>query len=85
MSPQNKPTLEEKVERTVAEILAPAFETECAAQVRFYGITEDGKAKMGLKTPCGNCPRAHHTIRQSVEVALRSLIPEVEGIEPFYL
>ena len=77
--------LEEKAERVVCEKIAPALFDECAAEVKFYEITEEGKAKVGLKTTCGNCPRAHATIKQSVEVALRTILPEVAGIEPFFL
>ncbi|MCM1041365.1 MAG: NifU family protein [Bacteroides sp.] len=85
MERQEIKQMEEKVERVVKEKIAPSLFDECAAEVKFYEITEDGKAKVGLKTTCGNCPRAHATIKQSVEVALRTILPEVTGIEPFFL
>lgn len=85
MDKQQIKQLEEKAERVVCQKIAPALFDECAAEVKFYEITEEGKAKVGLKTTCGNCPRAHATIKQSVEVALRTLLPEVAGIEPFFL
>lgn len=76
--------VEARAEKAIVEEIAPALEKSCAATALFYGM-EDGKAKVGLRTPCGNCPRAHATIKQSVEVALRTLVPEVEGVIPFYL
>ncbi len=85
MDKQALRTLEEKAEKAVVEKIAPALFEECAAEVKFYEITEEGKAKLGLKTTCGNCPRAHATIKQSVDVALRVIVPEVSGIEPFFL
>ncbi|MCM1169783.1 MAG: NifU family protein [Bacteroides sp.] len=85
MDRQEIKQMEEKAERVVKEKIAPSLFDECAAEVKFYEITEDGKAKVGLKTTCGNCPRAHATIKQSVEVALRTILPEVTGIEPFFL
>lgn len=85
MEAQQIKRLEEKAEKVVLERLAPALFDECAAEVRFYEILEDGKAKVGLKTTCGNCPRAQATIKQSVEVALRTSVPEITGIEPIFL
>lgn len=85
MDKQETKQLEEKAERVMCEKIAPALFDECAAEVKFYEITGEGKAKVGLKTTCGNCPRAHATIKQSVEVALRTILPEVAGIEPFFL
>ncbi|MCM1530863.1 MAG: NifU family protein [Bacteroides sp.] len=85
MDRQEIKRLEEKAEKAVVDKIAPPLFDECAAEVKFYEITEEGKAKLGLKTTCGNCPRAHATIKQSVEVALRTILPEVTGIEPFFL
>ena len=76
--------VESKAEKAIRDEIAPALERTCAATAVFYGM-EDGKVKVGLRTPCGNCPRAHATIKQSVEVALRTLVPEVQGVIPFYL
>lgn len=85
MNTQEIKRMEEKSEKALIEKIAPALWDECAAEVKFYEITQEGKVKVGLKTTCGNCPRAHATIKQSVEVALRTLVPEVSGIEPFFL
>ena len=76
--------MEDRAEKAIRDEIAPALEKSCAAPAVFYWM-EDGKAKVGLRTPCGNCPRAHATIKQSVEVALRTLVPEVQGVIPFYL
>lgn len=77
--------MEREAEKAVVEKIAPALLEECAADVKFYGVSENGAVKVGLKTTCGNCPRAHATIKQSVEVALKTIVPDVPGIEPFFL
>lgn len=84
MDAQEKKVLENRVEKMVTEKLAPALDAKCSATVVFYGISDEGKAKMGLKTSCGNCPRAKATILQSVTVAVKATVPEVTGVEPFY-
>ena len=84
MEANEKKALEERLERLVKEKIAPPLDEKCSATVVFYGITEDMKAKMGLKTSCGNCPRAKATLLQCVTVAIRALEPEIKGVEPFF-
>lgn len=82
---QERKVLEELAEKAVKEHIAPSLEQECAATVIFYEVTDQAMAKLGLKTPCGNCPRAHATILQSVSVAVRTMVPGIKGVEPFFL
>lgn len=81
---ENVKEYEKKVEAFVQEQLAPALDGKCSATVNFYGFSEEGKAKMGLKTTCGNCPRAKATILQSVKVALKTAFPGIPDVEPIY-
>ncbi len=81
---ENMKEKEAKIEAFVENELAPALDSKCSATVTFYGFSDEGKAKMGLKTTCGNCPRARATILQSVKVALKTVFPEIPDVEPIY-
>ncbi|MBD5396699.1 MAG: NifU family protein [Bacteroidales bacterium] len=72
----NKQEVAEKVKKIIEERLRPALQMD-GGDITFEELTDDMVVNVRLHGACGTCPRAQMTLKQGVEVAIRSEIPEV--------
>ena len=72
----NKQEVTEKVKKIIEERLRPALQMD-GGDITFEELTDDMVVNVRLHGACGTCPRAQMTLKQGVEVAIRSEIPEV--------
>lgn len=72
----NKQEIAEKVKKIIEERLRPALQMD-GGDITFEELTDDMVVNVRLHGACGTCPRAQMTLKQGVEVAIRSEIPEV--------
>lgn len=72
----NKQEIAEKVKKIIEERLRPALQMD-GGDITFEELTDDMVVNVRLHGACGTCPRAQMTLKQGVEVAIRSEVPEV--------
>ncbi|MDE5544677.1 MAG: NifU family protein [Bacteroidales bacterium] len=72
----NKQEVAEKVKKIIEERLRPALQMD-GGDITFEELTDDMVVNVRLHGACGTCPRAQMTLKQGVEVAIRSEVPEV--------
>ena len=72
----NNQEVAEKVKKIIEERLRPALQMD-GGDITFEELTDDMVVNVRLHGACGTCPRAQMTLKQGVEVAIRSEIPEV--------
>ena len=72
----NKQEVAEKVKKIIEERLRSALQMD-GGDITFEELTDDMVVNVRLHGACGTCPRAQMTLKQGVEVAIRSEIPEV--------
>ena len=72
----NKQEVAEKVKKIIEERLRPALQMD-GGDITFEELTDNMVVNVRLHGACGTCPRAQMTLKQGVEVAIRSEVPEV--------
>ena len=70
--------LEEQV-KSALENVRPNLQAD-GGDVEFVSVTEDGVVSVRLMGACGNCPRAHMTLKMGIETYLKQEIPEVSSV-----
>ena len=70
--------LEEQV-KTALENVRPNLQAD-GGDVEFVSVTDDGVVSVKLTGACGNCPRAHMTLKLGIENYLKQEIPEVSSV-----
>lgn len=76
-------TLVSKVESVISQI-RPYLQAD-GGDIRFVELTEDLIVKVELQGACGSCPHSLMTLKNGVEQAMISAIPEVKGVEDIHL
>lgn len=79
MDTAQKLAVEEKVKQIIENRIRPALQAD-GGDISFVDMNEDGVVNVRLHGACGTCPRAQMTLKQGVEVAIRSEIPEVQEV-----
>lgn len=79
MDAAQKLAVEEKVKQIIENRIRPALQAD-GGDISFVDMNEDGVVNVRLHGACGTCPRAQMTLKQGVEVAIRSEIPEVQEV-----
>lgn len=70
--------MKEKVEKAIGKI-RPALMAD-GGNIELVDIV-DGVVRVKLMGACSGCPHAALTLKQGVERAIRSEVPEVKGVE----
>ncbi len=76
-------TLVTKVENVISQI-RPYLQAD-GGDIRFVELTEDFIVKVELQGACGTCPHSLMTLKNGVEQAMFSAIPEIKGVEDIHL
>lgn len=79
MDATQKLAVEEKVKQIIENRIRPALQAD-GGDISFVDMNENGVVNVRLHGACGTCPRAQMTLKQGVEVAIRSEIPEVQEV-----
>ena len=79
MDSQKKQEVEEKVKKIIEERIRPALQAD-GGDISFEGLTDEMVVNVKMHGACGTCPRAQMTLKQGVEVAIRTEIPEVAEV-----
>jgi Fe-S cluster biogenesis protein NfuA len=70
--------MKEKIEKAIGKI-RPALMAD-GGNIELVDIV-DGVVRVKLMGACSGCPHAALTLKQGVERAIRSEVPEVKGVE----
>ena len=70
--------MKEKIEKAIGKI-RPALMAD-GGNIELVDIV-DGVVRVRLMGACSGCPHAALTLKQGVERAIRSEVPEVKGVE----
>lgn len=76
MDAAQKLAVEEKVKQIIENRIRPALQAD-GGDISFVDMNDEGIVNVRLHGACGSCPHAQMTLKQGVEVAIRSEIPEV--------
>lgn len=79
MDIKKKQEIEEKVKKIIEERIRPALQMD-GGDISFEELTDEMVVNVRMHGACGTCPRAQMTLKQGVEVAIRSEIPEIETV-----
>ncbi len=79
MDAQQKQEVENRVKQIIEDRIRPALQAD-GGDISFVEMTDEGVVKVRLHGACGSCPRAQMTLKQGVEVAIRSEVPEVAEV-----
>lgn len=79
MDNQEKMAVMEKVRQIIETRMRPALQAD-GGDISFVDMSDDMVVSVRLHGACGTCPRAQMTLKQGVEVAIRSEIPEVKEV-----
>ena len=79
MDAQQKQDVETRVKNIIESRIRPALQMD-GGDISFVEMTDEGVVKVRLHGACGSCPRAQMTLKQGVEVASRSEVPEVAEV-----
>lgn len=79
MTDTEKPIVEQKVKNALAQI-RPYLQQD-GGDIEYVDMTSEGVVMVRLQGHCGSCPHAIQTLKQGVEQALKSVIPEVKSVE----
>lgn len=79
MEATQKKAVEERVKQIIESRIRPALQAD-GGDISFVDMTDEGIVNVRLHGACGSCPRAQMTLKQGVEVAIRSEIPEVTEV-----
>ncbi|MCL2094041.1 MAG: NifU family protein [Treponema sp.] len=71
-------TLDSKIIAALEDV-RPSLQAD-GGDVEFVSVTEDGTVAVKLTGACGNCPRAHMTLKMGIEVHLKREVPEVSAV-----
>jgi len=75
--------LTQRVEKALSD-LRPYLEAD-GGDIRLVEITEDMRVRVELHGACADCSMIHMTMKGGVEQAIRTVAPEVLGIEAINL
>ena len=70
--------LEEQI-KAALENVRPNLQAD-GGDVEFVSVDEDGVVSVKLTGACGNCPRAHMTLKMGIENYLKNEVPEVSSV-----
>ena len=70
--------LEEQIKNAL-ENVRPNLQAD-GGDVEFVSVDENGVVQVKLTGACGNCPRAHITLKMGIEKYLMDEIPEVSSV-----
>ena len=70
--------LEEQIKNAL-ENVRPSLQAD-GGDVEFVSVDEEGVVSVKLTGACGNCPRAHITLKMGIENYLKNEIPEVNSV-----
>ena len=70
--------LEEQIKNAL-ENVRPSLQAD-GGDVEFISVDEEGVVSVRLTGACGNCPRAHITLKMGIENYLKNEIPEVSSV-----
>ena len=70
--------LEEQI-KSALENVRPSLQAD-GGDVEFVSVSEDGEVSVRLTGACGNCPRAHITLKMGIEAYLKKEIPQVSSV-----
>ena len=79
MTPETYDTVVEKVKNALGQI-RPYLQQD-GGDVEYVDMTNEGVVMVRLKGHCGSCPHAMMTLKEGIERALKSAIPEVKFVE----
>ena len=79
MTDQEKLIVEEKVKNALQQI-RPYLQQD-GGDVEYVDMTNEGVVMVRLQGHCGSCPHAMMTLKQGIEQAVKSAIPEVKSVE----
>ena len=79
MSPEIYDRTVEKVKNALNQI-RPYLQQD-GGDVEYVDMTNEGVVMVRLKGHCGSCPHAMMTLKDGIERALKSAIPEVKLVE----
>jgi Fe-S cluster biogenesis protein NfuA len=70
--------LKDRVKESLDRI-RPALQAD-GGDVELVDVTEEGIVKVRLRGACSGCPMSQITLKQGIEAALKSEIPEVKEV-----
>ena len=70
--------LEEQIKNTL-ENVRPSLQAD-GGDVEFVAVDDEGVVSVRLTGACGNCPRAHMTLKMGIENYPKNQIPEVSSV-----
>ena len=70
--------LEEQIKNAL-ENVRPSLQAD-GGDVEFVSVDEEGVVSVKLTGACGNCPRAHITLKMGIENYSKNEIPEVNSV-----
>ena len=71
--------MEEQVKQALDEV-RPALQAD-GGDVDLVEVSDDGVVKVKLKGACAGCPMSQMTLKQGIEVHLKSKVPGVKTVE----
>lgn len=71
--------MEDKIKEVLETRVKPQL-SEHDGDIEFLGY-KDGIVEVRLLGQCSGCPSAKFTVENTVEAALKSAIPEIQGVE----
>ena len=72
-------TLREKVEKALEDV-RPALEAH-GGNVSLVDVSEDGVVSVELEGACKGCPMSQMTLRNSIERAVKKMVPGIKAVE----
>ncbi len=72
--------MREKIEKILREKVKPFLASE-GGSVKLIEVTEDNVVRVRLTGACGGCPMAQLTLKNVVEKAIKSKIPQIKRVE----
>ncbi|HZT80094.1 MAG TPA: NifU family protein [Gemmataceae bacterium] len=72
-------TLKERLERLIAEEIAPALQLD-VSQIEVVDVA-DGVARLRLGAVCASCPSTVMFVINGIEQELRKRLPEIDYVE----
>ena len=64
----------------VLELIRPSLQAD-GGDVRLVDVNEDGVVSVELQGACKGCPMSQMTLRNSIERAVKKMVPGIKAIE----
>lgn len=79
LTDEEKKAVNQRVKNALDQI-RPYLQQD-GGDVEYVDTTAEGVVIVRLKGHCGSCPHAMQTLKQGIEQAIKSVIPEVKSVE----